>query len=117
MKITGPSPSLLPETVHPGRHIPDPRDEARCSVKHETCWLRLIRLTRFTSDQLSGWRGGAGCYDVSTSYNTIACNVGVQPGVEMNGYGRGQRDPGPGCPAAHRAAPGVTLSSILHKHL
>ena len=31
-----PSPSLLPETVHPGRHIPDPRDEARCSVQCET---------------------------------------------------------------------------------
>ena len=83
-----PSPSPLPETAHPGRHIPDPRDGAHCSVKHETCWLRLIRLTRFTSDQLSGWRGGAGCYDVSTSYSTIACNVGVQPGVEMTGYGR-----------------------------
>ena len=69
-------------------------------------------------DCLTGCRGGAGCYDVNTSYNTIAyhvCvvrvnNVGVQLGVELNCDGGGQRDPGPGCPAAHRAAPEGTFS-------
>ena len=39
----------------------------------------------------------------------------MQPGVELNGDGGGQRDPG--VRPSHRATPGVTLSSMQHKHL
>ena len=73
--------------------------------------MRLIlRLTKFiTSDRLSGCRGGAGCrlfrYQHQLQHHSIACivqvnNVGVQPGVELNGDGGGQHDPGVRPPTA-----------------